>query len=52
VDISLAKPLLFNSICSIVEIIPSLPSSNAALKVLIRVCSAVALVSKFKVEDA
>jgi hypothetical protein len=44
---SLTKPLLFNSICSTVEIILSLPSSNPALKVLIRVCNAVALVSKF-----
>ena len=32
VDISLTKPLLFNSICSMVEITPSLPSSKAALK--------------------
>jgi hypothetical protein len=35
-----------------VEIIPSLPSSKAALKVLMRVCNAVALVSKFEIEDA
>jgi len=52
VDISLTKPLLFNSICSMVEIMPSLPSSKAALKVLIRSCNAVALVSKFEIEDA
>jgi len=35
-----------------VEITPSLPSSKAALKVLIHSCNAVALVSKFEIEDA
>jgi hypothetical protein len=52
VDISLTKPTLFDSICSMVEIMPSLPSSKAALKVLILSCNAVALVSKFEIEDA
>ena len=52
VDISLTKPLLFNSICYMVEIMPLLPFSKAALKVLIRACNAVALVSKFEIEDA
>jgi hypothetical protein len=32
-----------------VEITPSLPSYKAALKVFIRVCNAVALVSKFEI---
>ena len=52
VDISLTKPLLFNSICSMVEIMPSLPSSKAALKLFILSCNAIALVSKFDIEDA
>jgi hypothetical protein len=49
VDISLAKPTLFNSICSMVEITPSLSSSKAALKLFICSCNAVALVSKFEI---
>jgi hypothetical protein len=35
-----------------VEMTPSLPSSGAALNVLICSCNAVALVSKFEIEDA
>jgi len=35
-----------------VEMKPPLPSPNAALKVLIHVCNAAALVSKFEIEAA
>ena len=50
--ISLAKPVRFNSICSMVDRTPSLPSSKPALKVLILSCKAFALDSNVPIKSA